>query len=97
VDERGSSSDYASASPSKEEKDDHVAAVYTLNAKGQGCGQKAGRTPLTFHGLTPDGNQCFHDAISAAKAASTTRSFRGHLGFLSPLGRNRRSRAREMC
>ena len=66
----GSSSDYASAgAPSKAEKDDHVAAVYKLNAKGEEAAKKAGRTPLTFHALTPDGNERFHTAITTAKAA----------------------------
>jgi hypothetical protein len=44
-------------------------AVYTLNAKGKEAAKKAGRAPLTFHALTPDGNECFHDAITAAKVA----------------------------
>ena len=55
----GSSSDYESAGPpSRPDKAQHLQAVYTLNSKGKEAAKKAGRTPLTFHALTPDGNEC---------------------------------------
>lgn len=67
----GSASDYESSGtpPSKAETDTHVSAVYKLNAKGEEAAKKADRTPLTFHALTPDGNERFHAAITAAKSA----------------------------
>ena len=46
-----------------------VQAIYTLNPAGKEAAEKAGRTPLTFHALTPDGNERFHDAITAAEVA----------------------------
>ena len=64
------SSDYESTAPSKpESKARHIQAIYTLNPAGKEAAEKAGRTPLTFHALTPDGNERFHDAITAAEVA----------------------------
>jgi hypothetical protein len=42
---------------------------HTLNPAGKEAAEKADRTPLTFHALTPDGNERFHDAITAAEVA----------------------------
>jgi hypothetical protein len=59
-----------SHTPSKpESKARHIQAIYTFNPAGKEAAQKAGRTPLTFHALTPDGNERFHDAITAAEVA----------------------------
>jgi hypothetical protein len=62
-----SGSDYSSETPSAGEKAKHAAAVFKPTEAAKNAAEKAGRTPLTFHQLTPVGNERFHDAITKAK------------------------------
>ena len=62
------SSDYERSLSKPESKALSPSDLHAQSA-GKEAAEKAGRTPLTFHALTPDGNECFHDAITAAEVA----------------------------
>jgi hypothetical protein len=70
--------------------------VHAPTAAGREAADKAGRSALTFHAMTADGSQRFHDAISAAKASSrfgasvhvyAPNEYRGTRMFLTPDGK----------
>jgi len=88
---------YSRTSPSDAQRRRNVAAVYSLDAGSKAAVERLGITPLTFHELTAEGSQHFHDTIAKAKQASAygaavaiypTEDYQGMRLFLTEGGRS---------